>query len=298
MILTYSQFCNELTGREQLGARESILPKSLIKMCTSNKLCIVDKQKYIFDGTFELVKNIYNIATKLQGHIDYNYNNKLSIYQTLEYIFHSLTNDTPIELVAIFCPSYEGNGYKNRCGKTTIKKLDKLKELSAFLDSVEVKHNLYLVFADIFLENTNTDLEPELYNQLEVNKSDFKARVKELFGNESYIFLSEHLDNIREYYPTQKDFVVGFIDENIISAIKPSTQKTFHLSSKNLYESFGWTIDEMLERNNKLMTIYTILAQMMSKGTSVIYLPMENMYKRAKIFENEELCCWYLLEEN
>ena len=75
-----------------------------------------------------------------------------------------------INFNSLFCPGYTRYGYKSELGHTTKWKLEELSKIRDFLDSYGIKSSFKNYYSDVFLENTDSKLEPNWKEQMEKNR--------------------------------------------------------------------------------------------------------------------------------
>ena len=77
---------------------------------------------------------LYSLLIKLKEIFDTRYNNRNDLEIFFDYVLQSI-DGIPINFYAIFCPGYNDDGYKDRLGKTTTTKIQKLFQMKQLLDS-------------------------------------------------------------------------------------------------------------------------------------------------------------------
>ena len=157
---------------------------------------------------------------------------------------------------------------------------DKLKD---YLKKNNVDAKLNITLADIFLENTNSELNPNWKNELELHIQKFIEKSRENFDLNEIIILSRIF--------TEEKYIKGYIDEKII---KNKTYYNFLKNNLEFYNKMGWNESEIQNRNDKLYTIYNIISEYINNQTNGIYLPMETMYSRSKVMTMNDVCTMYL----
>lgn len=238
------------------------------------------KQKINMDE--EKFYYLYSLLVKLKEIFDTRYNNRNDLEIFFDYVLQSI-DGIPINFFAIFCPGYSDNGYKNRLGKTTTKKIQKLFQMKQLLDQENILHNIHCLYADIFLENCDDSKNPNWAKELEVNKSLFREYAVKYLECADVDFLST-------YFPDDK-YQRGFIDFSIIAG---NNYESFKKYNNNFYKKMGWNDAQVKERNDKLYTIYNIIAEyIVNTKSNGIYLPMENMYARTKVFTKKQVGSMY-----
>lgn len=251
--------------------------KALLTAMESNNLSYIKKQRiYLDENKF---KELFTIFSELKVIFDYKYNTRNDLEQFFDMI---ISNSDSVNFYAIFCPGYTDTGYKDRLGHTTTSKIEKLRILKDFCEKNKIKCNVNCIYADIFLENCNNILNPNWEQELQVNKKLFLEYALRYFEEKEITFLSDiYSDNV---------YVKGFIDERILTGKR---YNDFMKYNKSFYEKMGWSEEQIKYRNDKLYTIYNIIADYIKEKNNAIYLPMENMYARTKVFTKKGVCSMY-----
>ena len=91
-----------------------------------------------------------------------------------------------------------------------------------------------------------------------------------------------------------KENIEGFIDKDIIDNTRKKIYKSILISNKKFYDKLGFTEEEMIFRNDRLITMYKILSDYLNEQENMVFLPMENMYERENIFSENKTCTMYL----
>lgn len=256
------------------------LVKSILTAMESNNLSTLRNQKIVFDD--KIFEKLYNISIVLKDFFDYRYNVRVDLEKIFEYILTS-DIDNKINFYAIFCPGYTENGYKEKIGRTTHKKIIQLKELKERLIESHIDCNFYCLYADIFVENFNYELNPNWEVELEYNKKIFCEFVVQYFSNKEIKFLSDIFSD--------DTYKKGFVDNDLLIG---KNYEKFQSYNKKFYQEMGWDDEKIKYRNDRLYTIYTIIAKYISNQNNGVYLPMENMYARTKVFTKNDVCSMYL----
>lgn len=225
---------------------------------------------------------LYSLLIKLKEIFDTRYNNRNDLETFFNYVLQS-TVMIPINFYAIFCPGYNDDGYKDRLGKTTTTKIQKLSQMKQLLDNENILHNINCLYADVFLENCDELKNPNWEKELEVNKNLFKKYATNHLECANIDFLSS-------YFPDSK-YQKGFIDYSIING---NDYESFRKYNNNFYMKMGWDEAKAKDRNDKLYTIYNIIAEyIINTNSNGIYLPIENMYARTKVFTKKKVGSMY-----
>ena len=194
-----------------------------------------------------------------------------------------MINKNRVNLNAIFCPGYTKTGYKDYIGNNNSTRLETLNKLKDYLKKNNIDAKFNITLADIFLENTNSELNPNWKDELELHVQKFIEKSKENFDLNEIIILSSIF--------TEEKYIKGYIDEKII---KNKTYYNFLKNNLEFYNKMGWNEREAQNRNDKLYTIYNIISEYINNQTNGIYLPMETMYSRSKVMTMNNVCTMYL----
>lgn len=250
--------------------------KALLTAMEKNGLSYIEKQKINFNQ--EVFENIYFLYNELKKIFDYKYNNRLD----LEMFFDMIINNN-INFYAIFCPGYTDDGYKNRLGKTTTTKIKQLKDLKVILTDWKINYQLKCLYADIFLENCDNIKNKNWEQELDLNKKLFMDFALNYFDESEIGFLSDIFDGI--------EYKQGFINKEVLEG---RNYQEFMKYNQAFYKKMGWDNETIKFRNDKLYTIYCIIADYLKSLGNTAYLPMENMYARTKVFTKKGVCSMYL----
>ena len=260
---------DNVTNRKQL--------KAIINALIKNGNAIVEKQLINVDINYVIY--LWGIINKLSYYFDYKYNTKIDLTKFIYYMI----NKNPVNLNAIFCPGYTKDGYKNYIGNNNSTRLETLNKLKDFFQKNNIDTKFNITLADIFLENTNSALNPNWKNELEIHVQKFIEKSKENFDLNEIIILSSMF--------AEKKYIKGYIDENII---KNKTYYNFLKNNLEFYNKMGWNENEIQNRNDKLYTIYNIISAYINSQSNGVYLPMETMYSRSKVMTTNDVCTMYL----
>ena len=260
---------DNVTNRKQL--------KAIVNALIKNGNAIVEKQLIKVDINYVIY--LWQIVNNLGCYFDYKYNTKIDL---TKFIFYMI-NKNIVNLNAIFCPGYTKTGYKDYIGNNNSTRLETLNKLKDYLKKNNVDAKLNITLADIFLENTNSELNPNWKDELELHVQKFIEKSKENFDLNEIIILSSIF--------TEEKYIKGYIDEKII---KNKTYYNFLKNNLEFYNKMGWNEREAQNRNDKLYTIYNIISEYINNQTNGIYLPMETMYSRSKVMTMNNVCTMYL----
>lgn len=251
--------------------------KAIINALIKSGHATVEKQLIKVDINY--VVYLWEFISKLECYFDYRYNTKVDLTKFIYYII----NKNIVNLNAIFCPGYTKDGYKNYIGNNNSIRLETLNMLKDYLkkNSINVRFNITL--ADIFLENTNSELNINWENELKLHIQKFVEKSKENFDLDEIILLS--------YIFTGEKYIKGYIDEKII---KNRTYYNFLKNNLEFYNKMCWNESEIQNRNDKLFTIYNIISEYINSQSNGVYLPMETMYSRSKVMTMNGVCTMYL----
>lgn len=260
---------DNVTNRKQL--------KAIVNALIKNGNATVEKQLIKVDINYVIY--LWEIVNNLGCYFDYKYNTKIDL---TKFIFYMI-NKNIVNLNAIFCPGYTKTGYKDYIGNNNSTRLETLNKLKDYLKKNNVDAKLNITLADIFLENTNSELNPNWKNELELHIQKFIEKSRENFDLNEIIILSRIF--------TEEKYIKGYIDEKII---KNKTYYNFLKNNLEFYNKMGWNESEIQNRNDKLYTIYNIISEYINNQTNGIYLPMETMYSRSKVMTMNNVCTMYL----
>jgi hypothetical protein len=263
------KMADNVTNRKQL--------KAIVNALIKNGNATVEKQLIKVDINYVIY--LWEIVNNLGCYFDYKYNTKIDL---TKFIFYMI-NENIVNLNAIFCPGYTKTGYKDYIGNNNSTRLETLNKLKDYLKKNNVDAKLNITLADIFLENTNSELNPNWKNELELHIQKFIEKSRENFDLNEIIILSRIF--------TEEKYIKGYIDEKII---KNKTYYNFLKNNLEFYNKMGWNESEIQNRNDKLYTIYNIISEYINNQTNGIYLPMETMYSRSKVMTMNDVCTMYL----
>ena len=263
------KMADNVTNRKQL--------KAIVNALIKNGNAPVEKQLIKVDINYVIY--LWEIVNNLGCYFDYKYNTKIDL---TKFIFYMI-NENIVNLNAIFCPGYTKTGYKDYIGNNNSTRLETLNKLKDYLKKNNVDAKLNITLADIFLENTNSELNPNWKNELELHIQKFIEKSRENFDLNEIIILSRIF--------TEEKYIKGYIDEKII---KNKTYYNFLKNNLEFYNKMGWNESEIQNRNDKLYTIYNIISEYINNQTNGIYLPMETMYSRSKVMTMNDVCTMYL----
>lgn len=251
--------------------------KAIINALIKSGHATVEKQLIKVDINY--VMYLWEFISKLECYFDYRYNTKVDLTKFIYYII----NKNIVNLNAIFCPGYTKDGYKNYIGNNNSIRLETLNMLKDYLKKSSINVRFNITLADIFLENTNSELNINWENELKLHIQKFVEKSKENFDLDEIILLS--------YIFTGEKYIKGYIDEKII---KNRTYYNFLKNNLEFYNKMGWNENEIQNRNDKLFTIYNIISEYINSQSNGVYLPMETMYSRSKVMTMNGVCTMYL----
>lgn len=260
--------------------------KSLIAAMISKGICYQEKQKLIFDE--QVFMECWLIYSNCLKYFDPNYNRKTDFSSFFKYIIDYKLLNKEINFHALFCPGYTKNGYKSYLGNTTLWKLKALREIVNMLQDNNIKSSMTCYYSDVFLENCNSELEPNWREQLDYNRGLFHIEGNKYFDGKDVRNASDIC-----VFSSEKDGE-GFVDDKIIASLSKTTYDAFVKSNEKFYNSMGFTEEQMKYRNDRLITMYRIFSDYLNCQESSIFLPMENMYERENIFSENGTCTMYL----
>lgn len=253
------------------------LLKAIINALIKNGDAKIEKQLIIVDVNYVIY--LWQIINDLSQYFDYGYNTKIDLTKFVYYII----NKKPINLNAIFCPGYTKDGYKNYIGNNNSIRLEILNKVKDYLIKNNIDAKFKITLANIFLENTDSELNSNWKNELESHIQKFIEKSRENFDSDEIILLS-HI-----FY--EEKYVKGYIDEKII---KDKTYYTFFKNNLDFYNKMCWNESEIQNRNDKLYTIYNVVSKYINSQSNGVYLPMETMYSRSKVMTMNNVCTMYL----
>lgn len=256
---------------------ERIHLKAIVNALINNKDAYIEKQMIYVD--YSMLEFLWSIYLELSNFFDYKYNTKIDLTKFFMYIL----NDELLNLNAVFCPGYTENGYKDYIGKNNTGRLLVLKRLKEKLNILHIGSKFNISLADIFLENTNSDANPNWHIELLDHTQKFLNIAGEYFSNDELIVFSDIFHDDR--------FKVGFVEPNLLNG---KNYNNFYKNNEKFYQKMNWTVEQTQERNDKLYTIYTIISRYIQNQMNGIYLPMETMYSRSKVMTYNKVCTMYL----
>ena len=263
--------------------------KCIFRAMKKNKLSYITGQYYNYDkDMFEYLLNNYK---KLLNFFDFFYSLKSDIVIMFEYLIEHKKTKQKLIFNAFFCPGYNTNGgYKCYLGNTTIKKLHILSDLSAFLNQLNINHEIHCYYCDAYIENCDDKVNSNWKCELKYNRSLFYEEAGKYF-NKKYIHKISEMEIFRK-----DNEPGGSIDKNIISCVPKKVYNPFYIANRNFYVKLGFSEEQIKDRNDKLATMYILVSNYINSLDSGIYLPMENMYDREKIIANNGTCTMYLIQ--
>ncbi len=274
-MYSYNDLICKLKMADNVTNRKKL--KAIVNALIKNGNATVEKQLIKVDINYVIY--LWEIVNNLGCYFDYKYNTKIDL---TKFIFYMI-NENIVNLNAIFCPGYTKTGYKDYIGNNNSTRLETLNKLKDYLKKNNVDAKLNITLADIFLENTNSELNPNWKNELELHIQKFIEKSRENFDLNEIIILSRIF--------TEEKYIKGYIDEKII---KNKTYYNFLKNNLEFYNKMGWNESEIQNRNDKLYTIYNIISEYINNQTNGIYLPMETMYSRSKVMTMNDVCTMYL----
>ena len=158
--------------------------------------------------------------------------------------------------------------------------------LTQLLKKNNIKYNLNCIYADVFLENCDDTVNSNWNNELEVNKKIFFEEANMYFSENEIKMMSE----ISEF--SSKKFIKGFINHETIES-NAKNYDYFKNCNMKFYKKMNWDANEILIRNDKLFTLYILVVNKLKKYDNCVYLPIENMYSRAKVFSSNDIATMY-----
>lgn len=123
---------------------------------------------------------------------------------------------------------------------------------------------------------------------MDYNRYLFHEEAKKYF-DEIYVKNASDL----EIFSEEKS-ISGYIDDNLVKKVNPRTYKSFKKFNEKFYNKLGFSKEQMLFRNDRLITMYKLLSDYINSQSNTIFLPMENMYERENIFSENNTCTMYL----
>lgn len=281
-------FINDVYNRYNVEKSEANTNaiKAMMIVLKEKELCQENKQKLSIDS--DVLDYSFEIFKKMLEHFDPNYNRRSDFIAFCRYVAASKIDGDIINFNSLFCPGYTRYGYKSELGHTTKWKLEELSKIRDLLDKYGIKSNFKNYYSDVFLENTNSKLEPNWKEQMENNRELFHKEGEKYFDKDEVL-------NASSIPIFNKDSsVVGYIDDQLIKTVKSGTYSAFVKSNRKFYESLNFTEEQMQLRNDRLITMYRELSNYLNTLNNVVFLPMENMYERENIFSENGTCTMYL----
>ena len=263
-----------------------IAVKSLIVAMISKNICYKEKQRLVFDDSIFL--ECWSDYCLCLNYFDPNYNRKTDFSSFFKYLIDGILYKKNIEFHALFCPGYTKYGYKDHLGSTTTWKLEELYNIKNALQEKNIPLLMICYYSDVFLENCNTQLEPNWKEQLDYNRQLFHIEGKKYFDSSSVKNASDI-----SIFKFEKDGE-GYVDDSIISSLSKTTYEAFKKSNDKFYNSMGFTEEQIKFRNDRLITMYRLLSDYLNLCQNAVFLPMENMYERENIFSENGTCTMYL----
>ncbi len=258
-------------------AENTKIIKSIITGLIKNGDASIEKQ--LINVDINNINYLWNIINKLNCYFDYKYNTKKDLTSFIYYII----NNSIINFNAIFCPGYTNTGYKDYIGENNSKRLNILKEIKNLFQQEKIPVNFKITLANIFLENTNYDLNPNWKKELNTHEKKFKEKASKNFDETEIIFLSDIYNDSK--------YTIGYISDNLN---KDKNYYNFYKNNIEFYKKMNWSNKEIKKRNDKLYTIYNIISDYIKKQENGVYLPMETMYSRSKVMTKNNVCTMYL----
>lgn len=276
----FERFTIEKNQYNVFGIREIV--KAMIK----NKYAVIDNsQMIVFDEIlFKFLLDVYN---SWYNYFDINYNQKNDLSIFFQIVILAKKQKEGIKFLALFCPGYTKTGYKNYLGYTTIWKLEELQKISDLLNSFGIKNEITCYYSDVFLENYDSDSNPNWGDELNFNRSLFHEECQK-YPN----LIGKNLSDLNLF--SKKDDIIGYINEDIIENLSSRVYKVFKKANEEFYKKMGFSEKQIRFRNDKLITMYTLFSRYINKLNNSIFLPMENMYNRQIVFADNGTCTMYL----
>lgn len=260
--------------------------KALFVAMKRFQLLDMEKQNIIFEENVFIY--LWSVFLEFLYYFDLNYNRKTDLSLFFSRLIESLYQNKTLNFYALFCPGYTISGYKDYLGDTTIWKLKKLKELTNMMSSYQISVNMLCLYADVFLENCDSQKNMFWHEQMEYNRSLFHIE------GEKY-FEAEQVRNMSSLEPFNHDFdLKGYVDEKKINSISQKVYNSFLHCNEKFYKKMNFTKEQIRYRNDRLLTMYKIFSDYINEQPYSIYLPMENMYERENVFSTNNTCTMYL----
>lgn len=260
--------------------------KALLIALENEGMAHKDKQKIIFDeNIFIKLWDIYETSLVF---FDPNYNRKNDFKLYFINIIRSLHKKEKLNFFALFCPGYTTNGYKKQIGATNKWKLEELKNILNYFKNNNIDTEITSYYSDVFLENTNAEKNPKWKDEMLFNREIFHKEAEKHFE-------SKYIKNASQLpiFSDEKN-IKGYVNMDTIKKLNQRTYYAFKKANEKFYNQLGFTEEQIIFRNDRLITMYKILSNYINSQKNTIFLPMENMYEREKIFSENNTCTLYL----
>lgn len=260
--------------------------KALLIALENEGLAYKEKQKIVLDEyVFIKLWNIYEASLVF---FDPNYNRKSDFKLYFINIIKSLYKEEKLNFFALFCPGYTTDGYKEKVGSTNKWKLKELKNILTYFKDNNIDTEIVSYYSDVFLENTNEEKNPNWQTEMIFNRKIFHDEGEKHFD-------SKYIKNASELpiFSKEED-IKGYVDNDIIKNLNPKTYYAFKKSNEKFYNKLGFSEEQIIFRNDRLITMYKLLSDYINTQKNTIFLPMENMYERENIFSENNTCTMYL----
>ena len=283
-------FINDLFEKYQIEKNEIniMAVKSLLSILYKNNNATLYHQKIEIDE--EIFSEIWLIYTlSMQNFFDNNYNRKSDFLLYFDHLYNSLYNGKKLNMLSLFCPGYTKDGYKKYFGHTNSWKMQNLAELEKFYKENNIDSKIYNYYSDVFLENTNYDLNPNWKEELEENKKIYNEYGLKFFPKSQVLYASQI-----PVFSTD-ECIEGYVDIEKVKSLPLKIYKSILLSNKKFYDKLNFSDDMIKFRNDRLITMYRIFSDYINENIdNSIFLPMENMYERENVFSKNNTCTLYL----
>lgn len=272
-------FYSELYKKLGVTNRNVSIIKCLLNVLKENEMIVFDKQEIRFSEiSWQIFEKMWKVYEKTEEVCDHSHMSKVSFTYFFQLLYSGMILKEKITVYGIFCPGYEGTGYKMRLGSTTLEKMNSLKIFSNIMESYGIENEIVCIYADAFLEN-------EI--RTKKNRDEFECN-KSLFLNKSISYfkqtmlLSDFLGNgnVREN---------SFIDQNIVKSVNKQVYKKFLNCNKKFYGTMGWSMERIEKRTDELITLYVIVADKMHEKKNSIYATIENIEERTSLFLSKQI---------
>lgn len=260
--------------------------KALLIALESEGMAHKDKQKVIFDENIFI--KLWNIYESSLVYFDPNYNRKSDFKLYFINIIQSLYKEEKLNFIALFCPGYTTNGYKKQIGTTNKWKLKELKNILNYFKDNNIDTEIVSYYSDVFLENTNEEKNPNWREEMIFNRKIFHDEGEQYFDSK-YIKNASQLPIF-----SGEENIKGYVDNDIIKNLNQRTYYAFKKSNEKFYNQLGFSEEQIIFRNDRLITMYKLLSNYINTQKNTIFLPMENMYERENIFSENNTCTMYL----